>query len=391
MAKRGRYGGGSYQKEKLASGEMRYWWIAPASKAGKRVKSPRFKTSDELDDWVADFTKSRGATAKRGTFAEAAELWLNGRGASPSKLAQTRGIVENHLLPVFGEKELRSISNNDVNAYITGKAAGTLPVRGQARKTASRNTIAVHIQYVRSIFDHAINEELFVGRNPAEKGRSSALKALSVQHKKVQALGQTEAARFYAAVDEEHRAHVAVMWMAGLRSGEAAALRWRDWNKGRLMVERARKADGRTVGEPKTATSSRTVQLSKQLNEVLRDHYRRQKAAGVKTGPDALMFPNPSGGVWDSSNFRKLFDGWSAAAGFDPPVRPHWLRHTFAVNQINAGTSVGQVAQQLGHKDAVITLREYFDYLNTKPPAIVDVETDVEAARRAARRANREE
>lgn len=389
MAKRARYGGGSYYKERLASGEMRYWWLAPASKgAGKRVKSPRFKTSDDLDLWVADFVKTRGANAKRGTFGEAAELWLASRAAAPPKLAQYRGVVENHLGPVFGEKSLKDITTADVNAYVSGKEAGTLPVLGKSRTKVGKTSIAMHVSMIRSIFEYALDQEMMTGRNPAARGRSTKLKLLKQEEKKPRALGRVELATLWAAASEDERAHIGVLCLCGLRSQESAALRWKDWNRSTLRVERARKAGGRIVAEPKSQHSARSIPTSRQVDDLLKAYKARQKEAGVDVGPNALMFPAATGGVLDPANYRRALAAISARAGMEA-VKPHWLRHTFAQNQINARTNIALLSRLMGHRDAVVTLREYIHFMDRDLPEVAEVVLDPAEARRLAKQANR--
>jgi len=386
---RNRYGSGSYQQETLASGEERYWWIAPASKAGKRVKSPRVKTEEERDEWIADFTKTRGANAKRGTFGEVAEKWLASRAAAPPKLAQYRGVVENHLAPVFGEKPLKAITTDDINAYVSGKEAGTLPVLGKSRAKVGKSSIAMHVSMVRSIFEYALDQNLMTGRNPAARGRSTKLKLLKQEEKKPRALGRVEFADFWAAATDEERPHIGVLCLCGLRSQESATLRWNDWARSTLRVERARKAGGRIVGEPKSQHSSRSIPTSRQVDELLKGHKARQKAAGVSVAPSALMFPASNGGVLDPANYRRTLTAVSKRARMDEPVRPHWLRHTFAQNQINAGTNIALLSRLMGHRDAVITLREYIHFMDRDLPEVAEVPLDPKEARRLAKEANR--
>lgn len=383
---RANYGEGSISRHALADGSVRYSYLY--WRDGKRHRSPRFDSLEELYAWVAEYRRTNGANAKRGSFRAAAESWLRSRAAAPPKLAQYRSIIENHFAPVFGSKDLREITTDDINAYVSGKEAGTLPVEGNARRKLGKTSIALHVSMLRSIFEYALDQGMFSGRNPAARSRSTKLKLLKQEDKKPRALGRVELARLWEAAPPSERAHIAVLALCGLRSQEAAALRWGDWNRSTLRIERARKADG-TTGPLKSKHSARSIPTSRQVDEILKAHKAVQKARGVDTGPNALMFPSKNGGVLDPANYRRTLASISKAAGIDPPVRPHQLRHTFAQNQINAGTNIALLSRLMGHRDAVITLREYIHFMDRDLPEVAEVELNAARARAQARRANR--
>jgi integrase len=60
-------------------------------------------------------------------------------------------------------------------------------------------------------------------------------------------------------------------------------------------------------------------------------------------------------------NIKKGFAGAAARAGLTDIV-PHDLRHTAAVWMAEAGTSMSEIAQVLGHSDERITFRVYARY-----------------------------
>jgi integrase len=57
-------------------------------------------------------------------------------------------------------------------------------------------------------------------------------------------------------------------------------------------------------------------------------------------------------------------------ARLDRPLTLHSLRHTFATLSLEAGCSIKWVSEQLGHRDASITLNTYYHAL---PPDAMDL------------------
>ena len=181
---------------------------------------------------------------------------------------------------------------------------------------------------------------------------------------------------------ERHRdaTLVSVLAYAGLRPGEALALRWSDIGDTAISVSRAM-ALGK-IKSTKTGTS-RSVRLLAPLAADLR---RWRMASGRPTG-SALVFPSGTGGLWTESDWRN----WTrrnlkpafAIAGVD--ARPYDLRHSFASLLLHEGRNVIYVARQLGH-NATLTLTTYGHVIDELEDAPQQPAVDaIEAARTAAK------
>jgi integrase len=138
---------------------------------------------------------------------------------------------------------------------------------------------------------------------------------------------------------------VSVLAYAGLRPGEALALRWSSVRKRTLLIERSI-SYGR---EKSTKTNStRSVRL---LAPLAQDLAEWRLACG-RPGEDAWIFARPDGEPWhndDYRNWRKRgFVPAAKEAGLREP-RPYDLRHSFVSLLINEGVSIVEVARQAGH------------------------------------------
>jgi integrase len=153
------------------------------------------------------------------------------------------------------------------------------------------------------------------------------------------------------------RALLATLALAGLRIGEALALRWRDVDlaAGRLHVGRA-----------KTDAGVRSVDLL----PALRDELAALKANSPGTASGDLVFPTATGNQQNPSNVRtrtlaKSIEGANerlAESGLAPVpegLTPHSLRRTFASILFALGKELPYVMAQLGHTSPGMTLGIY--------------------------------
>ena len=166
-------------------------------------------------------------------------------------------------------------------------------------------------------------------------------------------------------------------YRTGMRAGELLALQWGDFNWRRGYVQVQRNLVRGTLTSPKNH-QSRRIDLSHQPQAALRLWRRQQRRAWLKVGrpfPD-WVFPSVTGTALDESNVRKAFNRILDAAEIDRRG-PHQMRHTFASLLLQDGTPITYVSQQLGHKDASITLRVYALWLpDLSKTRLVDVLDD---------------
>jgi integrase len=204
---------------------------------------------------------------------------------------------------------------------------------------------------VRSVFRAAIRDDL-IATDPTEKVR------LPRQRKREAAMqiptpGQVR--DLLDAADERFGAFVAVCAFAGLRLGEAAALRFEDVDflRRQLHVRRQVQRAGKGNVEirlPKYG-SERTVPLPDELLTMLSAHVELGHRGEwlFQGGGDSPPHQNTVGYWWRRTQ---------ADAGLSG-VRLHDLRHFYASGLIAAGCDVVTVQRALGHGKATTTLETY--------------------------------
>ena len=149
--------------------------------------------------------------------------------------------------------------------------------------------------------------------------------------------------------------------------------RWEDVNTAAKTIWVGRSVDATTKVGPTKAHASRSITMPTSLAAALDAH--------LAATDGELVFPNRSGGYRRYRTYRRdVWDPAASRAGLT--VTPHDLRATCASLLIDAGVSVKDVQQQLGHRDVTTTLSFYArvrpsraDELAAKMDALIAEET----------------
>jgi integrase len=155
----------------------------------------------------------------------------------------------------------------------------------------------------------------------------------------------------------------------GLRPGEAAGLSWNDLDvaRGVVHVRRSLKRDSNGalyLGDLKTTQSNRSLDAPPSVMQALRQRRHEQKSDRIAAGPhwsnpDDLVWTNSVGSPTDPSRVRHAFSRTARAAQIGDGWSPNSLRHTAASLLSDAGVTLEEVADQLGHKDTRMASLHY--------------------------------
>lgn len=249
----------------------------------------------------------------------------------------------------FGNLPLRSIRRSHVEEWIKA-------VDAQWAAT----TIKTRFVIVRSVFRAAVNDRVIAvdpcaGVVLPRRRKTEASMRVPTVDEVGRLLAHADSAR--VSTRKGFRAYVALCAFAGLRKGEAAAIRVGDIDLigRRLAVARQLQRDGSTyvVRAPKYG-SERTVYLPDDLVTILGDHIAGHVSDGE---PDGWLFTVGDEPMYDNAITWR----WRAtrAAAQLARVRLHDLRHFYASGLIAAGCDVVTVQRALGHSTATTTLNTY--------------------------------
>jgi integrase len=278
------------------------------------------------------------------TFGAYAARWIANRQVAGRPLkARTRAhygaILDAHLLPAFGARQLGAIKPKDVRAW-------------HEATLVDRPTLRSHAySLLRTIFASAVNEEL-LDANPARiVGAGRAKRVHQIRPASVAELGTLT-----AAMPERLRLMVTLASWCALRFGEIVELRRGEVDVGAEVI-RIRRAAVRTKGAysittPKSDAGVRDVAIPPHVIPLIEAHLAKY----VDRGRDSLIFPTEGGRHLQPATLYRHWYRARDAAG-RPDLRFHDLRHSGAVLAAATGATLAELMARLGHSTPAAAMR----------------------------------
>jgi integrase len=295
------------------------------------------------------------------TFHEFASEWIAGReleGLADKTIVDLRWSLTNHLLPHFADFRLSEITPQAIDRFKVDKvrereAIEQAKAKGERirERGLSNNSINHVLSDLAQVLETACEYDL-IASNPAS-GKRRRLKSTRPSRPWVE---PEQLPALLDAAAGSGRVLLGILAGAGLRIGEALALRWQhcDLPTGTLHVV-----------DSKTAAGVRSVDLTPALREEL----VLWRAESDFPEPEHHVLPTSTGAKHNPSNLRRdvlrptiqaanknLVKDGIAEIG---PVTFHSLRRTYASLRCAVGDDVRYVGTQIGHTDVRFTLSVY--------------------------------
>lgn len=238
-------------------------------------------------------------------------------------------MIRNHLVPALGDRSMGSLIPPDI-----ARVVESMRSRDYAAGTINRVLVLLRYGYTLALRWHIDG----VDSNPAKE-----LKNLKEDNKIERYLTPEQTTRLLAAVRHSQNSLlasiVAFLLFTGARKREALDAKWQDidWRQKLWRIPKTKSGKVRYV-----PLSSGALKLLRELKE--KDYPTIEH-----------IFANPRTG----RPFVSIFYSWDTArkeAGL-PELRIHDLRHSFASFLVNAGRSLYEVQELLGHADIRTTSR----------------------------------
>lgn len=332
------------------------WQARYTAPNGATVTAPStFAARIDAEAWLADqrrmidaklWNPDAGRAPERMTFAEYATTWLAQRQVAGRPIKERtrrhyQSLLDGHLLPWFGSKQLAAITTRDVRAWY-------------AETLVDRPTMRSHAySLLHTILGSAVNDEL-ADNNPCRiVGAGTAKRARTIRPANV-----AEIEALAAKMPERLALMVACAGWCAMRLGETLELRRRDVDvdAGIIRIRRAVvRVGGRLmVDTPKSSAGVRDVAIPPHLLDRFREHLVHHTAAG----PDALLFPSSADPTrW--LQVKALYVDFHRARDEvgRPDLRWHDLRHSGAVLAASTGATLAELMARLGHSTPAAAMR----------------------------------
>ncbi len=315
-------------------GEEREKWFA------RKVDAERYRAKVKADIDSGTYIDPRGGRIRLEEWIEQHERTKKHR--RPSTEARDRSLLDNHVIPAFGDYQIGRIQAVEVREWIA-----SLVERGLAA-----NTVTKAHQLLSSALEAAADDEL-IARNPARR-----VDLPKAQRHEMRFLTVPEIDALSSVIHSRFRALVITAAYTGLRFGELAGLRLPRLN----LLRRSLRVEESVVevkgklhfGPPKSNAARRNVALPRHVaNEIARhlDEY--------PPGENGLVFTSLDGSPLRNANFRHRHWAPAVEASVGSPCRFHDLRHTHAALLIAAGQHPKVIQSRLGHASIRTTLDTY--------------------------------
>ncbi|MFC4387482.1 tyrosine-type recombinase/integrase [Gracilibacillus marinus] len=265
--------------------------------------------------------------------------------------------IEKQILPYFKNIELKAIKPTMYQKFLNSLY----------KKKYSKRTIEIIHSTMHNAMEKAIHLDL-INRNPTI---GSVIKGVE-KDREVKFIDSTEIPAFLTAAYR----YGYIYWLffsfmidTGMRKGEVAALQWSDINFKEKTVRINKtldfqaKSDEELMGDPKTFRSKRTITLTNNTIQQLKDHLKwqninKQNLNDIYRHDLNLVFCREDGDIMPKSSLFNAFRRILKQADISNlPI--HSLRHTHAVLLLESGNDMKFIQERLGHGSYQITADVY--------------------------------
>jgi integrase len=344
----------------------------PSGRWRARYRDPEGRERSQTFDRKGDaerFLQRNGADLQRGEWIDPAlrrvlfadwadQWWQTTARLRPSTRRGYWQILQNHVLPEFGDRALASLDSMDVERFVATKLAeGTLGPK------KIRDCVSV----ISLVMQAAI-------RSGARRDNPATGHHVPVRRRRIRQGDVLTMSEVHALIDQVRDPYKPAVWLlilTGMRPAELCGLRVRSVDFVRHLISIRETllpvsayADQRLAlvsGPPKTEAGDRTIPIPGWLCDQLAGMLAARAAQrGAPVELVEPLFVNRVGKPLNRDKFREtVIRPALIAAGLPPGTRTYDLRHAHASMLIDLGANVLAVAQRMGHSDATVTLREY--------------------------------
>lgn len=343
-----------------------YLGVDPSTGKAKNTTRRGFKTKKEANlaysKLILEVEEDGFKTIKYNRFSDVYDLWMDQykNTIKESTLVNTKILFNKHILPLFGNMKLKDI---------------TIPYCQRAvnewyQDVVNYGTIK---QYVSRILDFAVALEC-IKSNPMAKVQTPRKKKVVKVEAEEKFYTKEELEDFFRLMIDnqnlKHHVFFRLLAFTGARKSEVSALTWRDINfeAKTITIDKTliEGEDTVKVSSTKTESSNRVISIDEQTLSLLKKWRSQQASDHFKLGLTAIAGKHQI--VFPASREYKYMhikipNDWLKSFYKRHPdfkqITVHGFRHTHCSLLFEAGASIKEVQERLGHSNIQTTMNIY--------------------------------
>jgi integrase len=348
-----------YKNEK-AKGDNKWWFqfYTGEIKNGtrERITKRGFRTKKEAEkamiETQAALQKGEYIEPTKKLFQDYLQDWIKSkRNLGDQTLELYESYLRTHIVPEIGHIPLAKLSAHDIEMFL-----GSLHEKGLAAATIKRIFSVVFAAL------NAAETKDIITKNVASKVEKPQVS----RRRELVVWDPAFVSDFLERTKPDSRYWIAgyLAVMTGMRQGEILGLRWADidFEKRILTIQQTVNRHREIKSGAKTKQSMRSVALSPDTIEVLKEHRQLIIQERVALGPDYqnndLVVCTHFGGPTTQRAIQKMWTSSLKKTGA-PKITFHDLRHTHASLLIKQGVHIKVISERLGHSSVSITMDTY--------------------------------
>ena len=334
---------------------------AKTSVTGRTRKEVKQKAKHAQDDFISNgCTVTKVVPAKN--YQELADLWLDSYQLTvkPQTFLDTKRMLYNHLIPVFGTLKLTKLSVSYIQSFINDLS--TQLVHYAVVHSINRRVLQYGVSLQLLPFNPA--RDIILPKQP--KRENAAIKFIASDDLKALLLHMEKLAfkkyRYYF-----DYVLYSVLLATGCRFGEVVALEWSDidFENGTISINKNYSRLLKLIGTPKSKAGVRTISIDKKTVNMLRLYQNRQRQLYLESEArvSSVVFATPTREYQNLATRQEALDRRCNEISI-PRFTFHAFRHTHASLLLNAGISYKELQYRLGHATLAMTM-DIYGHLST--------------------------
>lgn len=329
---------------------------AKTSVTGRTRKEVKQKAKHAQDDFISNgCTVTKVVPVKN--YKELADLWLDSYQLTVKHqtFLDTKRMLYNHLIPVFGTLKLTKLSVSYIQSFINDLS--TQLVHYAVVHSINRRVLQYGVSLQLLPFNPA--RDIILPKKP--KRENKAIKFIDSDDLKALLLHMEKLAFKKYSYYLDYVLY-SVLLATGCRFGEVVALEWSDIDleNGTISISKNYNRFLKLIGTPKSKAGVRTISIDKKTVNMLRLYKNRQRQLYLQSGARAssVVFATPTREYQNLATRQEALDRRCAEISI-PRFTFHAFRHTHASLLLNAGISYKELQYRLGHATLAMTMDIY--------------------------------